>query len=703
MLCLVHKQKMDFREQIVQKIKILDPQEAIKIAAGEVVERPSHILKELIENSIDAGATQITIQCKKAGKDLLSILDNGCGMSPQDARLCFAHHATSKITTVHDLESINTYGFRGEALSSIASVAKVQLTTKTDFDKSATQLTLQNGAIIDEQLVAHPTGTTLIITNLFDTIPARKKFLKSDDTEWNGIVAIFQAFCLRYPTIQFKLFHNDNLAYNCPTTTNILQRCAQLWSNELHGQLIEIDSTTKSNITISGATSKSHYHRYNRNQIFTFVNNRWVKNIELSRAIIKGYQNVLPSQKYPATFLFIDIDPKLVDINIHPKKEEVKFLHPGIMQTFIQETITDALNKSISEKDRHKYIDSKSNLAKEIENQFSLYEPSIQKEMGLWVKPEEEEKENVPFALNRHSKDFTDYPNPEIKTSSLPSSSGLTRDSIFHPEIKNIGLNQSSVFADPFNQQEQTPRQQVQIFDSNNMIAISTPSWQSAESISFQNNEEPTTNQSIYEDEPHTIIGQFNTTYILIEQAGNLILVDQHAAHERIIYEQLKKNFSNVATVQLLFPHIVKLSREDIKIITEHSSLFNLHGITLEQFSDTEIIIQSTPVSLQHKAIADIVHTTLAWIKEHQFIDKQDFFKALNESIHTQKACKTAVKAGDILNFEQMQNIVQTLFKTENRFCCPHGRPTMWNMSLKEIEKKFKRDYKSQQQISIYS
>lgn len=693
---------MDFREQIVQKIKILDPQEAIKIAAGEVVERPSHILKELIENSIDAGATQITIQCKKAGKDLLSIIDNGCGMSPLDAHLCFAHHATSKITTVHDLESINTYGFRGEALSSIASVAKVQLTTKTDSDKSATQLTLQNGAVIDEQLVAHPTGTTLIITHLFDTIPARKKFLKSDDTEWNGIVAIFQAFCLRYPAIQFKLFHNDNLAYNCPATTNILQRCAQLWSNELHGHLIEIEQTSKNNITISGATSKSHYHRYNRNQIFTFVNNRWVKNIELSRAIIKGYQNVLPSQKYPATFLFIDIDPKLVDINIHPKKEEVKFLHPGIMQTFIQETITDALNKSISEKDINTYTTLRSSTTKEIENSFSAYESSMQRLMNPRINLKQEENQEHHFSPNHRTDDFIDNSNSGIKNSSMVSSSLSSQKLMLHPEEKELTLDQPLPFADPFNEQEQLPRQQVRIFDSTNTIAEHVPSSQNLKAFSSYENEEMQTNQSIYEDEPHTIIGQFNKTYILIEQGGSLILVDQHAAHERIIYEQLKKNFTDVATVQLLFPHIIKLSHEDIKIIIEHTSLFSLHGITLEQFSDTEIIIQATPVSLQHKAIADIIHTTLAWIKEHQFVDKQDFFKALNESIHTQKACKTAVKAGDILNFEQMQNIVQTLFKTENRFCCPHGRPTMWNMSLKEIEKKFKRDYKSQQQNNLF-
>lgn len=604
----------------MQKIKILNPQEAIKIAAGEVVERPSHILKELIENSIDAGATTITIHCKKAGKELLSITDNGCGMSPQDARLCFAHHATSKISTVHDLESINTYGFRGEALSSIASVAHVQLTTKTDNEKSATQLTLECCKIISETIAAHPTGTTIIITNLFDTIPARKKFLKSNDTEWNAILSIFQAFCLRYCNIQFKLFHDDKLAYNCPTTPTILQRCAQLWNNELHDQLIEFEPATKNGIILSGATTKSHYHRYNRNQIFTFVNNRWVKNIELSRAILKGYQNVLPNQKYPATFLFVDIDPTCIDINIHPKKEEIKFLHPGIVQTFIQETITKTLNKTVAQ--------------------------SHNATATSWLQ--------TPTFSNVH------FAKPLLNLSKQSNK----KNSEIDPIIGTINKPVHNFFS--------------------NSITKAIPS-------AF--------NETFIEEEFYTIIGQFHATYILIEQTQELLIVDQHAAHERILYEQFKKNFDQVATVQLLFPQIVKLSEQDVTLITEHTHLFASHGIVFERFSDTEIIVQSTPVSLQHKAIVEIIQITLAWIKEHQTVDKHDFFKQLNESIHTQKACKMACKAGDILNQEQMQNIVQTLFKTENRFCCPHGRPSMWQLSIKEIEKFFKRDYKSKQNI----
>lgn len=632
----------------MQKIKILDPQEAIKIAAGEVVERPSNILKELIENSIDAGAQNITIHTKQAGKQELTITDDGCGMSPQDAQLCFAHHATSKITKVLDLQSVATYGFRGEALSSISSVANVELTTKTIEEKSATHLILEQGKLIKESTIAHPTGTTLKITDLFATIPARKKFLKSNDTEWNQIVAIFQAFCLRYPNIHFKLFHDGKLSYNCPVSTNLIQRCSQLWSNNLHDQLIEIETATKNNITITGAISQTDYHRYNRNQIFTFVNNRWVKNIEISRAIIKGYQNVLPPQKYPAVFLFIEIDPTLIDINIHPKKEEIKFLHPGIVQKFIQETVSTTLNKTIS-------------------NKLQQTTPAAK-----LIQPEQ------PFILPHQQAVSSLFDDPFITTP--PAIEKITTPTI---QTTPAQPEQPPTSSTTFEQQETA--QPTHIFK---------PTPQKEQEVEI-------TNQTIHEQELFTIIGQFNTTYILIEKEQELILIDQHAAHERILYESYKKNFQDVATVQLLFPHIIKLTPEDVTTIMQHIDLFKQHGIIFEQFSDNQLIVSSTPVSMQHKAVDDIVQTTLTWIKQHDFVDHQDFFKELNEQLHAQKACKTACKAGDKLNHEQMQNIIQTLLTIENRFCCPHGRPTMWNMTLKEIEKQFKRDYKSQKPLDL--
>ncbi|MBI2353234.1 DNA mismatch repair endonuclease MutL [Candidatus Dependentiae bacterium] len=621
----------------MQKIKILDPQEAIKIAAGEVVERPANILKEVIENSIDAEAKNIVIRCKKAGKEYLSISDDGSGMSSQDAHLCFLHHATSKISSVHDLESISTYGFRGEALSSIASVATVQLTTKTDEQKGATQLLLEQAKLQNEQIVAHPTGTTLEITNLFSTIPARKKFLKSDDTEWNLIVLIFQAFSLRYHSIHFKLFHDEKLFYNCPSTNNLSQRCAQLWGNELCEQLIEIKTVTKNNITLHGATTKPHYHRYNRNQIFIFVNNRWVKNNELSRAVLKGYQGVLPPQKYPATFLFIEIDQKQIDINIHPKKEEVKFLHPGIIQSFIEETISNALKQSMNDLIAPSSFDKKTVLPT-----VNVYTNS--------------DNTTVPF------------PPPSVSEKSKdPFHLSITENHFFNEPFSNDQINQNRIEE----KTEESLRSTNQFISKLEQVAHET---------------------FIEKDFFYKVIGQFYATYIILEKENKLILIDQHAAHERILYEQLKINSKKIATIQLLFPHLIKLSKTDVLLLQRHQELFHQHGIIFEPFNENEIIIQATPVSLQNKATEEIIHTTLSLLKEQ---DSTDYLETMNESIFIQKACKMACKAGDILNQDQMNTIIQTLLKTEHNFCCPHGRPTMWQLDTKEIEKCFKRDYKA--------
>lgn len=627
-------------------IKILDPQEAIKIAAGEVIERPAHIIKELIENSIDAGAQNISLHLGSAGKDLIKITDDGSGMSPLDGKLCFAHHATSKISTVDDLQSIATYGFRGEALSSIAAVSHVELITKTANEKLATSITVEYGKIISEKQTSHQTGTTFIISKLFDNIPARKKFLKSHDTEWNMIVTIFQAFCLRYSHIHFKLFHNDHLAYHCPATSNIKTRCAQLWSTQLHDQLLEIETITHQDpknitLTISGAISKPHYYRFNRGQIFTFVNNRWVKNHELSKAILKGYDGVLPNQKYPAAFIFIDIDPSVIDVNIHPKKEEVKFLHPNIVQQYITQSVKNVLNSLIPQS------------LGTITHHNIITQPSTP-----WLQqfntPFKETEEIAEESYGKQKEYFApiNVSTQNIKPFKSPTKQDITKNSIIHT----------------------SPQQQ-----------ISLPATDQAA--------KPSINEKIYQEEPYSIVGQFKKTYIIIEKEEQLILIDQHAAHERILYERFKQDLTETTTVQLLFPHIMKLSEYELRTISSHEQLFKKHGIILEPFSNYELLIQATPIAMSAQSAEEIIRMVLAWALDHQQIPHEQLFIQLHEKIITEKACKAATRAGDTLSHEQMKDLINQIAKTPSNFCCPHGRPTMWKQSLKDIEKHFKRDY----------
>jgi len=612
---------------MTQKIQILDYHEAIKIAAGEVIERPSNIIKELLENSIDAGAKNISLHLHNAGKTMIKIVDDGCGMSQKDAMLCFAHHATSKIKSVQDLTKISTYGFRGEALSSIAAVSTTELITKTETDKIATRIVFQNSKCIQQEQTTHPTGTTFIITDLFENIPARKKFLKSDDTEWNQIVTIFQAFCLRYLDINFKLFHNDHLSYNCNKTDSIQTRAAQLWNNNLHDQLITISTKTIKNFTIHGSISTPHYYRFNRGQIFIFVNNRWVKNNELMKGILEGYQGVLPHQKYPAVFLNIEINPEFIDINIHPKKEEIKFLNPGIAQQVVATSIKQALNNFISQKISHPTTPN-------------IFMPETKLEEAF----EKREEKKI-----------------DQKT-----------------ELKTVPFSPiHSIFKSPFKSDLPIKKE-----------AISFSAQPIPDQITHTSITKINTNETIFQEPIFTIIGQFNKTYIILEQNNELILVDQHAAHERIIYERLKIQ-GEIPSVQLMFPHVIKMPASNIIRILDHMHLLAEHGIIIDQLSDCEIIITATPIGMQALAVQEIIMMISDLLDDEQDIKNLQ----LNEKIITAKACKTACKAGDTLEITQMQNLIKELMKVSDKFSCPHGRPTMYPMTLKEIEKHFKRNY----------
>lgn len=617
-------------------IKILSPHESIKIAAGEVIERPANIIKELIENSIDAQAKNITIHIKNAGKTFIQIIDDGCGMSPDDAVLCFAQHATSKISTVEDLQSIATYGFRGEALASIAAVSSVTLQTKQKQNKTATQVCVKFGFIQNQSLCNHPTGSTITITDLFENIPARKKFLKADDTEWTAIATIFQAFALRFCSISFKLFHNDQLVYQCPATQQLKIRCAQLWNNQLHEQLLLLPETNQENITFSGAISAISYQRFNRGQIFTFVNNRWVKNAELIKAIMKGFDGVLPAGKFPAAFIFITIDPDQIDVNIHPKKEEVKFLHPEKLQKLIQKIIETRLSE------QNKTL-------------LSIPEPT---KTVFFTQPQS------PFL--DENKDRSHLKGLDDKT-----------EKKIDPYIREDDRRETI-----FTELRPTP---------SNILAHKpeSASFSSQIALPFEMQDDG------------TIIGQFQKTYILFEKSDRLILIDQHSAHERILYNRFKNNLQEISIIALLFPHIIKLQSDQIASISKHQKVLTQHGIMVDQFSEQEIIVQQTPVGINGQTAQEIIFKMLGWIEQFETATPNDLHMQLHEKMLAERACKSAVKAGDTLSHEQMSEIIKQLRATDQNFCCPHGRPTIWSLLIADIEKHFKRDYTGTKEIIL--
>lgn len=643
------------------KIRHLPIDQAHKIAAGEVVERPANIVKELLENSIDAGATSITLLLEDGGKELIRIVDNGCGMSQEDARICFDKHATSKIRSIDELESINTFGFRGEALASVAAIARVTLMTKEADTHEGIKLEVANSAIISEQPVATPTGTDIAVADLFYNVPARKKFLKKKDTEWRHIHQLFQAFCLGYPHIHFKLFSEGKLIHNYPPTEQPDARLMQILELDTQTTLIPITAQrAEHNLHITGTITDHQIMRFDRNGIFLFVNNRWIKNYELVRALLKGYQNVIPQGRYPLACISISIDPKLVDVNIHPRKEEIKFMHPQVVENLITQAAKEGLESQLSMQ-----------IKREVR-----FAPTQTYQMPQQMPFEEEKKD-----LNSILKTFNTTLPPSPRLWRTGRSDESLPEKYAEKNISNIPLQSNSPlpFALPvlrsLDEEGSTDSEHSEEIEGHTDLSSLT-----APHAEFQNLK---------------ILCQYNKTYILIEQESGLLFIDQHAAHERILYEQFRTNFENIATVTLMFPQLIDFSRADLQQLEPHLEFLNQQGIHAEIFSENQLKITAIPVHLKNASIAELLKEILACIAENSHATLQDLAKIVHERVHAQMACKAAVKAGDTLSHEQMNELIQNLYKTPNRFSCPHGRPTSWALNLDEIEKKFKRDYRN--------
>lgn len=605
----------------MQKIKKLSTHEAQKIAAGEVVERPANVLKELLENAIDAQATKITIYVEDGGKSYIRIVDDGYGMSPEDAVLCFEQHATSKITSVDELTNIATFGFRGEALASIAAVSKITLITKEAAAQQGTKIIIEANEIITDEIIHANTGTDITVKDLFFNLPARKKFLKTRETEWHQIQQLFFAFCLSHLHINFKLYSENKLLYTCPKATNIQERCAQLFEQKISSHMLPVEHINKT-IGITGLISHHQYERYDRTMIYLFVNQRWVKDTQLVHAFIKGYKQVLPPGRYPAGCLHITVDPTQVDINIHPRKEEVQFLHPRNVLQSITSTVTHTLEKHLS-KQLEKTVQFKSSSAQDL----------------YFTSP----RAPQPFQPFDFDTFFIQKPSP-FQTSVTAPQTTLTQ---YHNDS-----------VQPMLQLEQ----------------------QAALDEAHQS---------------YNCIGQFKNTYIILEHTDGLLLIDQHAAHERILYEQFCQQHGNTATVKLMFPHIMHVSAQDFKTVTDHAALCAQYGIEIEPFGNNTLKVQAMPIQLKHAAIDDIIKDAIAYINECKDLEQQAFTEQLQKKLYADMSCKAAVKAGDTLTQELMQELIKNLYKSNNRFSCPHGRPTHYLLHIDEIEKKFKRDYRT--------
>lgn len=609
------------------RIHTLSFEHASKIAAGQVVDRPASIVKELIENAIDAGATTITLRIEDGGRSRIEIEDNGCGMDESDAQKCFEKHATSKLRTFNDIATLQTFGFRGEALASIAAVSDVTLITREHTASQGTCVRLREGIITSVQPHAAAPGTHISITNLFHAIPVRKKFLKKKETEWRFILELFQAFCLDELSIHFILYNEGKLVHNCPPVLSLIDRFAQLKDKHTAENMVTIDARRESpSISVSGIVSNYSTYRYDRDGIFVFVNKRWVHNFNLSKAIVNGYKNTLPQGKFPLAIVHITLDPEYVDINIHPRKEEVQFLHPHQVQELISLAVTTALETQLTQQ----------------------------------------------LTTTHHSAQL--FPSPS--SVSAPSASSFTPFNFsawFSQPHSSVGPHTAP--SQPISENSDIPEPVMKSSAPDTQIPLKT-----------QNDTQ--------EKSDHLIIGQLFSTYIMIQQTNGLLLIDQHAAHERILYEEFEKRYAHIPTISLMFPHTFDLSEEDMKTIDPYLTLINQHGIGVEILAEKTLSICASPVHLKHTSLESLIREYIAEIKREGNLQAPEVTQKITHALRARMACSAAVKAGDILPHAQIKQIINDLEKTDNRFACPHGRPTSWFIPLADIEKKFKRDYR---------
>lgn len=605
--------------------------EILKIAAGEVVERPANIVKELIENSLDAQATEITICINGGGQTLIEISDNGFGMSAQDAKNSVLAHWTSKITTVEDLYNLGSFGFRGEALASINSVSELTLTTRSnkDSDNSGTKLSFKFGKLESEEITSTTTGTTISVKNLFDNTPARKKFLKQAETEFNQIFTTIQQFAIAYFKVGFFVYKDGKMFLKAPGVENQKDRVCQLWDYSLSEALVQINQA-EHEIKIEGLISDGSHSRYSKSGILLFVNCRPVKDQKLSQAILNGYQERLPAGRFPVCFIFLTVDPAKIDVNIHPRKEQVRFSNYTKICTFLKDSIKTALEANTREQIK---------LTPKIDS-FS------------WQKSEE----NIQ-AINSQNHLFS---------SIQPA---------FHfQETKN---NQ---FSDFF---ESSPsiEKDHNLNDTFFMAESQTSHFLESDKI-----------RKLH-DNYGKIIGQLMNTFILIEKEDALVIVDQHAAHERIIYEKMKKNNLKIEGTKLIFQELLTLDPEQINLLNEQKSIFNNFGIELDKFSKTQVVLSSSPCGLGSADTVKIIKELLISMdsQDSKTIQSKDFLNKISQELHSQIACKSAVKAGDSMDRQSIEQLLWDLETTENRFQCIHGRPTIWKIDKQSLYKKFLR------------
>ena len=600
------------------EVKVLDQNTANQIAAGEVVEKPASVVKELIENSLDAGADNIEVTIYEGGTEYIRVVDNGSGMSKDNANLSVLRHATSKIRNAEDLQSIHSLGFRGEALPSIASVAKFELVTRLHDEEFATAITINGGTDTECIATGGNVGTAITVKDLFFNVPARRKFLRTVNTEGRYINEIISKIALSRPDVHFRLLNNDKEVINTPGNGNLVDTIASIYGKNVANDLITL-KYEDNGIGVSGYIGKPTMLKGTRQWQTIFVNGRTINNRMIGKALDHAYRSQIPKGGFPFAVLAITVDTANIDINVHPQKSEIKFGDEGAVYRVVYHALSDALTKPLMGSG----------------------------DMGKYVAEHIDDTDNSAMYTKR------------------PFGGGGN----------NYQANQQQIWKTP------------ESIAENNGIEFSA-----AQRTDENMNLSPMENNIAIQDVNNGVdniwpLGQIDRVFIVAQSETALYLIDQHAAHERVMYDKLVNSHQNIPTQQFLIPLYLDATPQEVSSIEEYRKEFMQLGVDVEPSGETILRVSSLPADIKNDEAEEFIREILTLLSENKKINPAD----LREEVLHYAACHSAIRAGELLNIRQMRALILELLNTEHPFTCPHGRPCMIEITSEELYKMFKR------------
>jgi DNA mismatch repair protein MutL len=666
-------------------VRLLDTNTANQIAAGEVVEKPASVVKELVENALDAGADKIEVTIFAGGTEYIRVTDNGCGMSEADAKMAVLRHATSKLTKAEDLLSLNTLGFRGEALPSIASVSNFTLLTRPESEEFATSVHIDGGENTEVTASGGSTGTTVIVENLFFNVPARRKFLKTVSTEGRYISELLTRLALSRPDVRFKLVNNDKEVLSTPGDGDLEHAIKALYGKNVAENLLEV-SLNDPKVRVSGFIGKPTLLKGTRQWQTFFVNGRCIGSKMLSKAMDHAYQSQIPKSGFPFAVINLKVDTASVDVNVHPQKSEIKFSDDSLIYKAMYKALTDALTKPMSAQ----------------KTQVTLLPDS---ELNVFVKPQPQAV-SVPVAPEPKVKPAYQPPQPVFKSGAeqifktperkeeqpAPASESLLVPEQPAPIVKKEQGEQQAMWQ-PFDDFAQTAatvsyskgyqEPVLEVHEARSEFAKPQPAEAAPaadrETIAFTD-----TDSGMDTIWP---IGQVDKTFIIAQSETTLYLIDQHAAHERILYDKLVASHEQIPSQQLLMPLYVDMAADDIVLIEEHRDEFLALGVDAASAGESLLRVSSLPADIKADAAEEFINAISKMLREMRNVNGSD----LRQEVLHMTACKAAIKAGQLLNMRQMRQLIIDLCNTTHPFTCPHGRPCMIEIDSNQLYKMFKR------------